>query len=274
MAAPPSPPPPPPPAPLSLLPTPLPTPSLPPPPPVRVDISTHGFIPQTFGSSATPSYWASILKTSVDALRPVYHNDSCPHWSLPPPVGQPGTVLARDGPSLDYLPSFNTRGPVVPQTLWRPIYPRTRELHVDHSPLCLPIFFIQQDAEGVGIPVLEALRKKTHTLRDSYSPVELGGKTTTQLRIRWSGYPESHRQLQIRDETQDRNPIALGRLATHVAKSMQRFFDAPGVPDSKADPRWRVGAGGIQLQDVILIGVVHTSAGTWQPILQLSRSLP
>jgi len=37
------------------------------------------------------------------------------------------------------------------------------------------------------------------------------------------------------------------------------------------DPNWRVGAGGVTKEQVILIGVVHVSQGSWQPILQLNR---
>ena len=37
------------------------------------------------------------------------------------------------------------------------------------------------------------------------------------------------------------------------------------------DPNWRVGTSGITKEDVILIGVVHVSQGSWQPILQLNR---
>jgi len=37
------------------------------------------------------------------------------------------------------------------------------------------------------------------------------------------------------------------------------------------DPNWRIGAGGITKEQVILIGVVHVSQGSWQPILQLNR---
>ena len=37
------------------------------------------------------------------------------------------------------------------------------------------------------------------------------------------------------------------------------------------DPNWRVGAGGITKEQVILVGVVHVSQGSWQPILQLNR---
>jgi len=37
------------------------------------------------------------------------------------------------------------------------------------------------------------------------------------------------------------------------------------------DPNWRVGAGGITKEQVILVGVVHVSQGSWQPILPLNR---
>ena len=37
------------------------------------------------------------------------------------------------------------------------------------------------------------------------------------------------------------------------------------------DSNWRIGPGGIAKEDVILIGAVHVSQGSWQPILQLNR---
>jgi hypothetical protein len=37
------------------------------------------------------------------------------------------------------------------------------------------------------------------------------------------------------------------------------------------DPRWFIGRGGITPDDVVLIGAVHVSRGSWMPILQLSR---
>lgn len=35
--------------------------------------------------------------------------------------------------------------------------------------------------------------------------------------------------------------------------------------------RWRIGPGGITRADVIVIGAVRVSAGSWMPILQLNR---
>ena len=40
------------------------------------------------------------------------------------------------------------------------------------------------------------------------------------------------------------------------------------------DPRWTVGPHGITMNDIILVGIVHSSAGSWQPIIRLSRPLP
>jgi hypothetical protein len=37
------------------------------------------------------------------------------------------------------------------------------------------------------------------------------------------------------------------------------------------DANWQVGVGGITKEQVILIGVVHVSQGSWQLILQLNR---
>ena len=37
------------------------------------------------------------------------------------------------------------------------------------------------------------------------------------------------------------------------------------------EARWRIGPGAITKNDVIIIGAVHVSQGSWQPILQLNR---
>ena len=37
------------------------------------------------------------------------------------------------------------------------------------------------------------------------------------------------------------------------------------------EARWRIGPGAITRDDIIIIGVVHVSQGSWQPILQLRR---
>ena len=41
--------------------------------------------------------------------------------------------------------------------------------------------------------------------------------------------------------------------------------------DDLVAKRWKIGPGGITRADVIIIGAVHVSAGSWMPILQLNR---
>jgi hypothetical protein len=43
----------------------------------------------------------------------------------------------------------------------------------------------------------------------------------------------------------------------------------------QGDPRWRIAPNGhgITQNDIILVGVVHVSSGSWMPIIQLNRRL-
>ncbi|KZV67047.1 hypothetical protein PENSPDRAFT_551577, partial [Peniophora sp. CONT] len=166
-------------------------------------------------------------------------------------------------------------GPVVPQQLWQPLYKRIREVLVENSRICMPIFFVVQETGRVGLTLSEALAKKHYLLHGHNQAVDLGGKVTTHIRILWKGYVEYKRQIQIQDQTRDRNPITLGRLVEHVARTVQRFMERPPQRnEDDFDPRWIVGPQGITMNDIVLVGIVHSSAGSWQPILRLSRPLP
>ena len=98
-----------------------------------------------------------------------------------------------------------------------------------------------------------------------------------------------------RDQTPGHRTITLEKFAKRVAGAVDRFFDVS--PHSSSilgglrssfnhphsawlqeagrqqgqDPNWQVGAGGITRDQVILVGVIHVSQGSWQPILQLNR---
>jgi hypothetical protein len=47
----------------------------------------------------------------------------------------------------------------------------------------------------------------------------------------------------------------------------------PQLLEEEYDEQWAVGSQGITINDIVLVGVLHTSAGTWQPILRLARPL-
>lgn len=98
-----------------------------------------------------------------------------------------------------------------------------------------------------------------------------------------------------RDQTSDRNTITIESFARRIASAVSRFLsvsplhlgisavigrDVNGLhlywlQEAESlegqDPNWRVGVGGITKEQVILVGAVHVSQGSWQPILQLNR---
>ena len=101
-----------------------------------------------------------------------------------------------------------------------------------------------------------------------------------------------------RNQTPDHKTITLEKFSKRVASAVDRFFDV-STPSSLLfrflgwsqssfnrlhfdwlqeagrnegqDPNWKVGSGGITKDQVIIVGVVHVSQGSWQPILQLNR---
>lgn len=108
----------------------------------------------------------------------------------------------------------------------------------------------------------------------------------------WPGYHEWKRQFQTRDETPNRNPITFEKFVRHIGRSVDKFMSVSTASffssfRSKSlivvqeavsevhqgDPRWRIGFNGITRNDVILVGVIHVSSGSWMPIIQLNRHL-
>ena len=101
------------------------------------------------------------------------------------------------------------------------------------------------------------------------------------------------RQIPIRDKSIARNLITMARFARQVGKTVNAFLQVrlstplndtvcqlgftfkdceldPGCVDDR-HKLWRIGQGGVQRSDIIIIGAVHVSAGSWMPIMQLNR---
>ena len=92
-----------------------------------------------------------------------------------------------------------------------------------------------------------------------------------------------------RDQSRAHNTITLEVLAARVARAVCRFLKVSSLSEShdnlssrlrsKQDcgerqcmsPNWWVGRVGITANDIILIGLIHVTQGSWQPILQLNR---
>ncbi|KAI0248869.1 hypothetical protein BJV78DRAFT_1114999, partial [Lactifluus subvellereus] len=149
---------------------------------------------------------------------------------------------------------------VVPQTLWLPHSVTDRRQHVLEAELQMPIFFECSNG-GLGLSLDDTFNGRFQNLLRAQQFAPLGYKTTTHIRIGWPGYVEFRRQVQIRDETAQRNPVTMSRFALHLARSVDAFLRLY---------RWRIGQGpdSIMRNDIMIIGAVHVSAGSWMPILQ------
>jgi len=81
---------------------------------------------------------------------------------------------------LDY--SIVRTGTVIPQTRWTPENVNDHRQYVAEAVLQMPIFFLQQDG-GLGLSLDDAINGRCQTLRDARELAQLGGRTTTHIRI-------------------------------------------------------------------------------------------
>ncbi|KAI0250731.1 hypothetical protein BJV78DRAFT_1127548 [Lactifluus subvellereus] len=169
---------------------------------------------------------------------------------------------------LDY-DARDLKGTVVSQVLWGPQSQNATKKFVLDAALQWPIFFVRSDGT-VGLPLREAIEGSGRTLLWAQQPAPIGRQATFHLRIKWPGYEGWQRQLQARDDTNERNPITLAKFAQHVGRFVDCFLKrCEGHPTS--DAKWEIGRDGILHREVLVLGALHASIGTWQPILALTK---
>jgi len=170
--------------------------------------------------------------------------------------------------------SLVAMGTAVPQTMWTPSFVEDKTQLIG-AELQMPIFFEGVDGQ-LGLSLELAATGRCHGLINAqrFAPLGPSQKSLTDIRIMWLGYREFRCQIQIRDETRERNPITIAKLAHHVGRSVDAFLKIcqpdPECLDARCN-RWRIGPGGIEGSDIMIIGVIQVSAGCWMPIIQLSR---
>ncbi|KAI9511587.1 hypothetical protein F5148DRAFT_1146751 [Russula earlei] len=229
---------------------------------------TYGYISNTFGPQPAESYQMILFKVDprvVVAFR--HHSHPGAYFVyIQPSLPSPSQLMTNNGPAwlLDY--AVRDGGSVVPQQIWFPQGHGDWRRYVEQAEFHIPVFFTNADG-ALGVPVVNAAGGHM-TLLDANQPAPLGDRTTTKIRICWPGYQPSEHQVQLRDQTPARNPVTLERLVKHVGSRVRQFL-SDCMQVQSADPRWAVGYGGINVNEVMLIGVVQVSAGSWMPMLQL-----
>ncbi|KAH9016218.1 hypothetical protein EDB84DRAFT_1443208 [Lactarius hengduanensis] len=229
-----------------------------------------GYVSQTFLPRRAEQYFLDLLKRK---FIPPIENVSYPDREGRSFLVGPITRQPFDTPALLLDRAVVDRGTVVPQTMWAPHTVTDKKQHVEEAVLQMPIFFEGVDGK-LGLSLEASAAGRCHGLRNAQQFAPLGQKSTTHIRIVWPGYKDFKRQVQIRDETSEHNPITISRFAHHIGRSVDAFLKACEPDRVSTDDRrelWVIGPPGIQRSDIIVIGAIHVSAGSWMPVLQLNR---
>ncbi len=235
-------------------------------------VHSEGFLTKMFGRRDAAFFIGTLFKVNS---RNLYLVGNMPEYLSGLMVQSPSNLDARaDAIRPDNQPLWlldmiaQPMYQVVPQKMWTPPNQSDWHRYVEQASLHLPVFFIQNDG-AAGLPLVRALAGDTASLRGANMPAPLGGGHSTQIRIAWPGYDSWERQIQIRDQTRQRNEITLERFAKVVSGVVDRFLtDASST--ATPDGPWRVGHAGITRDNVFIVGAVQVSAGGWMPILQVN----
>jgi len=134
----------------------------------------------------------------------------------------------------------------------------------------MPIFFVHNDRMTLGLQLVSAAAGHCVGLMNGRATAPVGACHTTSIRIKWPGYSEWTTQIMTRDQTSAHRTIPLEKLAKRLARAVCKFLEFVASQQCQY-PDWQVGGGGITSNDIILIGFIHVTQGSWQPILQLNR---
>jgi hypothetical protein len=238
------------------------------------DILVDGFIALTFSPEDAQLFFALLLRTR-DFLRNYrisyltegiwYMMKNPPYFTpLPPGVPTQNVLLPLD------FSVTTTQGTVVPQRRWSPADEIDVRRYVESAALQLPIYFVNRNGK-VGFWLPDILQGRDQDLLNGHGEAPLGGRSTTHIRLNWPGCDFWKRQIPTRDETHIRNPITCARFMRHVGTSVDKFFNQCMRDGYVGDPNWRIGMQDITQRHVKIIGTVQVSAGTWMPIIQLTR---
>lgn len=120
---------------------------------------------------------------------------------------------------------------------------------------------------AAGIPLAAILRGETEGLEGLALPALPDDMTSTKvsLRILWPGYEPFTKQITART---DGRTVSMDRLVEVIAKVLVEFCQKRAlIPTS--DPAWRLGPGFITVDDLTLVGILHVSRSSIQPLVDV-----
>ncbi|KAF9784911.1 hypothetical protein BJ322DRAFT_1020554 [Thelephora terrestris] len=136
----------------------------------------------------------------------------------------------------------------------------------------------------LGISLQNAIRRVYVGLEGRDNQVFVDKCSVLMLRLEWPGYPSWFRKIRLNNWKKSPERIKLEKLATEVAKCIERFIRVIYVSFSRIDrtltrekevqetgqnnqetSNWRVGAGFIDTNRLVLVALDKVSRGSWQP---------
>jgi hypothetical protein len=218
---------------------------------LQMNHNIDGYIPYTFGPQLADIYLCSLFKIQDPRQVQAIHSQQWPRMFFVANRMPHCRAHHQIGPNqsawlLDHAVAPDG-GSVVPQQLWAPQGQGDWRRYVAQATLHLPVFFFNADG-GLGVPVSYAAAGQM-SLHNAKAPPPLGGKTTTKIRIsvcslyavdvrfihsplssQWPGYTTSEQQIQLRDQTPDRNFISLERFVKHVGSRVRQYLIVRFIP--------------------------------------------
>ncbi|KAI0032316.1 hypothetical protein K488DRAFT_70741 [Vararia minispora EC-137] len=163
-------------------------------------------------------------------------------------------------------------GRVIEQDIWKPSKQFSRTVNVQNARLRPPIWFICEDdtiGAHLGVPAAKVLNGNpkitSYQLRAADEPAPIGSATSAVLRMKLRGLPREYkRQIRLRDGNGKK--ITRQKLLDFVARAVRHWHLFLEAKDGLNNP------GGLQLDHVIVIGLVNVSLGSWQPLLLYADS--
>ncbi|KZV72215.1 hypothetical protein PENSPDRAFT_683910 [Peniophora sp. CONT] len=222
--------------------------------PVAVDpmatLLTRSCITLTFGRLQTQAYLSNLLGTSPQSIASMGVS-----FGSGSNAGAYLVVRGATACIVDYDAAWiRGAGSLVPQTLWRPASDLDKVRLVDDAALKLPIWF-DVIAGGVGISVADAVDGNRSELCDKDRQVSMNNRATTTIRILTQG-KQGHKQIHVRDDTSAKAPITRERLLRQVGLAVEKIYTTLNLFSGPNDRH-----------SLLILGIVHVSAGCWQPLL-------
>jgi hypothetical protein len=280
---------------------------------VQRDLCLDGYIAQMFGPRVAKDYHESLLRREPGQIQlqadVVAGTDAFLATPAPGPTsGQHDWVIdyavIKRGPVIQqkiWAPkkSADKLGWVDHEQLHPPIF----FIHENGQDLGLPL----KDAAGGNCRCLRGAEEAVSVgLSGAHAQIRINvssifGVHSPELMVKvypsqWCGYEylDWNEQISIQKQTQPRETISLGTFAKHVAKKTLKFMEvilillfkilqeadvriyqfAKNMNNNSDQPvRYSIGDEYIDPRDVLLIGAVQVSHGSWMPILQLNNGL-